>query len=156
MTALQASTEGASLNPYLTGNYAPVTEEQTVTELEVTGSIPRHLDGRYIRNGPNPISEVDPMAYHWFTGDGMVHGVRLRDGRAEWYRNRWVRSPEAARALGEPVPAQPAAAGGPGIGANTNVTAQAGKTLALIEGESPTTSSPRTSTRSGRATSTAP
>ncbi|WP_263053883.1 carotenoid oxygenase family protein, partial [Mycobacterium ulcerans] len=30
--------------------------------------------------------------YHWFTGDGMVHGVALRDGRASWYRNRWVRS----------------------------------------------------------------
>ena len=23
----------------------------------------------------------------------MVHGVRLTDGRAEWYRNRWVRTP---------------------------------------------------------------
>ena len=27
-------------------------------------------------------------AAHWFAGDGMVHGIRLRDGRAEWYRNR--------------------------------------------------------------------
>ncbi len=23
----------------------------------------------------------------------MVHGIRLRDGRAEWYRNRWVHTP---------------------------------------------------------------
>ena len=22
----------------------------------------------------------------------MLHGVRLRDGRAEWYRNRWIRT----------------------------------------------------------------
>jgi carotenoid cleavage dioxygenase-like enzyme len=29
-------------------------------------------------------------------GDGMVHGVRLRGGRAEWYRNRWVRTPQLA------------------------------------------------------------
>jgi carotenoid cleavage dioxygenase len=54
----------------------------------VTGSIPEFLDGRYLRNGPNPLSEVDPAAYHWFMGDGMVHGVRLRGGKAEWYRNR--------------------------------------------------------------------
>jgi carotenoid cleavage dioxygenase-like enzyme len=63
----------------------------TVTDLAVTGTIPPHLDGRYLRNGPNPI-DPDPATYHWFTGSAMVHGLRLRDGRAEWYRNRWVRS----------------------------------------------------------------
>ena len=35
----------------------------------------------------------------------MVHGVRLRDGRAEWYRNRWVRSQAVAEARGETWPA---------------------------------------------------
>lgn len=49
-------------NPYLTGNYAPVEREQTLTDLEVTGAIPEFLDGRYLRNGPNPINEVDPAA----------------------------------------------------------------------------------------------
>lgn len=73
-------------NRYLEGNYAPVRHEQTITELAVTGTIPDYLDGRYLRNGPNPIAEVDPQIYHWFTGDGMVHGVRLRDGSAQWYR----------------------------------------------------------------------
>ena len=29
---------------------------------------------------------------HWFTGDGMIHGVRIEGGRAAWYRNRWVRT----------------------------------------------------------------
>ena len=121
-------------NPYLTGNYAPVEQEQTLTELDVTGTIPDHLDGRYLRNGPNPISEVDPSTYHWFVGDGMVHGVRLRDGRAEWYRNRWVRSPGAARALGEAPPAPtPARTGAPGLGANTNIIAHHGRALALVE-----------------------
>jgi len=91
-------------NDYLEGNYAPVRRECTITELVVTGTIPAHLDGRYLRNGPNPIGEVDPDTYHWFTGDGMVHGVRLRDGKAQWYRNRWIRTPAAARALGETVP----------------------------------------------------
>ncbi|MCG7597108.1 carotenoid oxygenase family protein [Mycobacterium sp. C3-094] len=118
-------------NRYLEGVYAPLSEEVTLTDLEVTGSIPEHLDGRYLRNGPNPIGEIDPQLYHWFVGDGMVHGIRLRDGRAEWYRNRWVRGPGTARALGEAVPDQRATVSP--IGANTNVIGHAGKTLALIE-----------------------
>lgn len=93
---------------------------------------PHHLDGRYLRNGSNPIGEIDPELYHWFIGDGMVHGIRIRDGKAEWYRNRWVRGPMAAKALGDP-----SLGGHFGIsliGANTNVIGHAGKTLALIEG----------------------
>ena len=121
-------------NPYLAGNFAPVHEELTVTDLAVTGHIPEHLDGRYLRNGPNPISEVDPVAYHWFLGDGMVHGVRLRDGRAQWYRNRWVRSPSVASVLGEHAPGGATSAPIAAFGANTNVLAHGGKTLALVEG----------------------
>ncbi|WP_020666323.1 carotenoid oxygenase family protein [Amycolatopsis nigrescens] len=120
-------------NEYLEGNYAPLPKEQTITELAVTGRIPEHLDGRYLRNGPNPIAEIDPGTYHWFTGDGMVHGIRLRDGRAEWYRNRWVRGPQAARALGEARRPSAGRAGSDGVGANTNVITHAGRTLALIE-----------------------
>ncbi|MGW0893865.1 carotenoid oxygenase family protein [Saccharopolyspora sp. NPDC002578] len=122
-------------NPYLNGNFAPVTQEHTLTAVAVTGSIPEHLDGRYLRNGPNPLGEVDPATYHWFMGDGMVHGLRLRDGRAEWYRNRWVRSPEVAARLGEPLPGgRKHRAGLNTLGANTNVIEHAGRTLALVEG----------------------
>ena len=39
-----------------------------------SASCPAELDGRYLRNGPNPVGPVDPATYHWFTGDGMVHG----------------------------------------------------------------------------------
>ncbi|WP_137144103.1 carotenoid oxygenase family protein [Mycolicibacterium sp. CR10] len=118
-------------NRYLEGALAPISEEYTLTDLAVTGEIPDYLDGRYLRNGPNPIGEIDPELYHWFLGDGMVHGIRLRDGKAEWYRNRWVRSPMAARALGESVP--PGRSAISQMGANTNVIGHAGKTLALIE-----------------------
>ncbi|WP_099021000.1 carotenoid oxygenase family protein [Mycolicibacterium palauense] len=118
-------------NRFLGGVYAPIREEFTLTDLEVDGAIPDYLDGRYLRNGPNPVGEIDPDLYHWFIGDGMVHGVRIRDGRAEWYRNRWVRGPQTAAALGEPPP--PGRFRVSGIGANTNVIAHAGKTLALIE-----------------------
>ena len=135
MTTTERSTtaEGPA-NPYLDGPFAPVREERTLTELEVTGTIPEHLDGRYLRNGPNPVAELDPDAYHWFMGDGMVHGVRLRGGRAEWYRNRWVRGPRAARALGEPPRHSGLRAGIEAIGANTSVIGHAGRTLALVEG----------------------
>jgi carotenoid cleavage dioxygenase len=119
-------------NRYLEDSFAPLTEEYTLTDLEVSGTIPDYLDGRFLRNGPNPIGEIDPELYHWFVGDGMVHGMRIRDGKAEWYRNRWVRSPHASRSLGEtPSNWRP---GISPIGANTNVIGHAGKTLALIEG----------------------
>jgi carotenoid cleavage oxygenase len=124
-----------SSNPYLSGFLEPVRAEVTASDLEVTGHIPEHLDGRYLRNGPNPAAEVDPATYHWFTGDGMVHGVALRDGKACWYRNRWVRSPAVSRSLGEPATHRiDPRAGMLGLGANTNVLTHAGKTLALVEG----------------------
>ena len=66
----------------------------------------------------------------------MVHGVRIADGEARWYRNRYVRSDRVAEALGEPSRA-------PGwdnndFAANTHVLQHAGSTLALVEaGSSP-------------------
>ena len=120
------------VNHFLQGLFAPVTEEVTALDLPVTGRIPAELSGRYLRNGPNPIGLEDPAAYHWFLGAGMVHGVRLRDGRAEWYRNRWVRSRSVAEELGEEWP------GGPvhenmDFAANTHVIGHAGRTFALVE-----------------------
>ena len=120
-------------NRYLSDNYAPVTDELTVEALPVTGSLPEALSGRYLRNGPNPLVPPEPSTYHWFTGDGMVHGIRIRGGQAEWYRNRWVRSAEVAGALGEPVRPGPVHAG-MDFAANTNVIGHAGQTLAIVEG----------------------
>ena len=118
-------------NRYLAGPYAPLDEEHTALDLEVTGTLPPELDGRYLRNGPNPLTAPDPARYHWFTGDGMVHGIRLRDGKAEWYRNRWVRSTKVSQALDE-EPAPGERYGGMDT-ANTNVIGHAGRTLALVE-----------------------
>jgi Histidine kinase/Retinal pigment epithelial membrane protein len=55
-----ATPERETENPYLNGNYAPVREEMTAFDLDVTGTIPEHLDGRYLRIGPNPIDDPDP------------------------------------------------------------------------------------------------
>lgn len=120
-------------NKFLQGEFAPIRREYTEMDLPVTGAIPEWLDGRYLRNGPNPVEEIDPSTHHWFLGDGMVHGVRLRGGRAEWYRNRWVRSPRVAAALGETFRPTRTSAPLTGLGANTNAIGHAGRTLAIVE-----------------------
>jgi carotenoid cleavage dioxygenase len=126
-------------NPFLAGNYGPVDREVTATDLVTEGQIPSELVGRYLRIGPNPyVMPTGP--YHWFTGDGMVHGVELRDGRANWYRNRWVRTDEIARALGE----EPVEGPTPPMydTSNTNVIGHAGRILGLTEGSMPYELSP--------------
>ncbi|WP_031076912.1 carotenoid oxygenase family protein [Streptomyces sp. NRRL WC-3742] len=122
-----------SRNRYLSGNFAPVTEEITAHDLPVTGRIPGHLDGRYLRIGPNPLGIEDPAAHQWTLGAGMVHGVRIRDGRAEWYRNRWVRSGAVADHLGEPRRGTPVDER-LDISPNVQVAGLAGRTYALTEG----------------------
>jgi carotenoid cleavage dioxygenase-like enzyme len=122
-----------SLPFHLRGNFAPVTEEVTAFDLPVQGTIPRELCGHYVRNGPNPKTGSSP---HWFVGDGMLHGVELADGKAAWYRNRWVRT----RAFVEDAPAL-GADGTPDLTvgrANTHVVAHAGRILALVESSFPT------------------
>lgn len=116
--------------PFLEGAFKPVTEELTAFDLPVTGRVPRELNGRFLRNGPNVLGLEDPRAHHWMLGEGMVHGVRLRDGRAEWYRNRWVRSASVAKKLGEPYagPVPP-----DDFPCNTHVIGYRGRILALQE-----------------------
>ena len=117
-------------HPFLTGLHAPMTEEMTIEDLAVTGSIPPALDGRYLRIGPNPIA-ADPRTYQWFLGDGMVHGLRIERGRARWYRNRWVRSTQVTTALDEPR--TPGPRHGDFDTVNTNVMGFAGKIRAMVE-----------------------
>ena len=122
-----------SENPYLSGNFAPVDDERSDTALRVTGEIPRERRGRLLRIGPNPVA-ADPATYHWFVGNGMVHGVRLRDGRAEWYRRRYVRDDEVVAAKGWPtVPGVRRENEIGGGTANTNVIGHAGKLYAIVE-----------------------
>jgi len=128
---VSTSTSTSSKNLYLSGNFGPVAEEVTAFDLPVEGELPAELCGRYLRNGPNPLGDVDAASHHWFVGDGMVHGVRLNEGRAEWYRNRYVGSDHVADQLGRPIV-------GPnwndsGLGPNTNVGGFSGRTWATVE-----------------------
>ena len=122
---------------YLDGAKAPVDSELTAFDLDVTGEIPQELEGRWLRNGPNPFGPVESDSYHWFLGDGMIHGVRIRDGKAEWYRNRWVRGRDLAEKLQEEPP-QGDSFGDSGFSPNTSVIGHSGMTFALVEaGTSP-------------------
>ena len=78
-------------NPYLHGLFAPVTTEHSFDDLQVTfGAIPEQLAGAYFRNGPNQIHKPNDR-YHWFDGDGMVHGIWFEGGKAR-YKNAFVQT----------------------------------------------------------------
>lgn len=129
---LSADSTGA---PYVTGNFAPLMNEATVFDLEVIGRVPEALNGRLLRIGPNPVDEPYPLflvGHHWFAGAGMAHGLRLRDGKAEWFRSRFVVDEHTAKVRRiKPIP-------GPGEGqrdgnVNTNLTFVGGKLCAVVE-----------------------
>ncbi|MCX4097102.1 carotenoid oxygenase family protein [Nocardia sp. alder85J] len=114
---------------YLRGDLAPVPDEVEAVDLPVTGVLPPELTGRYVRNGPNPRPGADPG--HWFLGDGMLHGVRLREGRAEWYRNRWVRTSRFT--AGAPYLRPDLTVDLAANAANTNLIRHGGRLYALVE-----------------------
>jgi carotenoid cleavage dioxygenase-like enzyme len=81
------------------------------------------LSGLYVRNGSNPKADD---SRHWFLGDGMLHGVRLQGGRAQWYRNRYIQTPQlAGTASGIP--------GGANTASNVSLVHHADKLLSLGE-----------------------
>jgi carotenoid cleavage dioxygenase-like enzyme len=134
------------LNPYLSGNFAPVTGEDDFQDLPVTGDIPAGLRGAFYRNGPNPQFTPRDPNHHWFAGDGMLHAFYVEGGKVS-YKNRYLRTPKwelehaAGRSLfgtfGNPLTTDPSVAGKDSGVANTNVVWHAGKLLALEEGHQP-------------------
>ena len=77
--------------------------------------MPKELSGLFLRNGPNPKEPINHENYHPFFGDGMIHGIRVEDGRALWYKNKFVTSTF-------------------GFGPNTHVLKHGEKIYALVEG----------------------
>jgi len=121
----------AASNSYLEGPFRPVPSESTETVLRVSGELPQELNGMFVRIGPNPIKVANPATYHWFIGDGMVHGLRLREGRALSYRSRWVGTDSANRALGRPL--LPGLRRGVSDVVNTNIIGHGGRVWAMTE-----------------------
>ncbi|MFD9736541.1 carotenoid oxygenase family protein [Umezawaea sp. NPDC059074] len=77
-------------HPYRTGAWQGQTTEWRADDLDVVGEIPPDLDGVYLRNTETALHPAIER-YHPFDGDGMVHVVGFRDGKA-FYRNRFVRT----------------------------------------------------------------
>ena len=138
------TTLGANDHPYRNGAWTPVFEELDTDRLEVIGAIPPDIDGVYIRNTENPVHDSIGR-YHPFDGDGMIHALRIRDGKAS-YRNRFVRTKgfEAEQEAGEPlwvgIMGRPSDSKRPGWGAHgsvkdsssTDVVVHAGKILSTF------------------------
>ena len=115
---------------WMQGNFGPVSEEVTAMSLKVTGEIPKELNGRYFRNGANPRVSVSS---DWFLGEGMIHGVEIQNGKAIWYRNRYVQTP----LLKEDVLSRELTSIPGNSLANTHVMSHAGKVFALQEMHAP-------------------
>ncbi len=136
--------ETTTVNTYLNGNFAPVQAEITADSLEVIGQLPADLSGMFVRNGPNP--QWSPIGqYHWFDGDGMLHGVRISNGKAT-YRNRYVQTKgyqiekQAGKAVWSGLLEPPQMDNPHGSSKNTANTAlvwHAGQLLATWEGGAP-------------------
>ncbi|MEV5837449.1 carotenoid oxygenase family protein [Nocardia sp. NPDC052112] len=121
-------------SPYYRGAWEPVDKETTAYDLPVRGTIPPQLDGLFVRIGPNRLPDAGPSRQILgFLDDGMLHGVRVADGNAEWYRSRWVRSKTVTKSLGGVrPPGPPRRVWNDAV--NTHVVAHGGSLLALVEG----------------------
>ncbi len=95
MSARQVRTYRSTLpdddtHPYRSGPWRPQRTEWDAEPVLVEGAVPTDLDGMYIRNTENPL-RAPIRDYHPFDGDGMLHLIEFRDGRAA-YRNRFIRT----------------------------------------------------------------
>jgi carotenoid cleavage dioxygenase-like enzyme len=135
-------------NPYLKGAWRPTYNEWNAAfangDAAVIGTIPDDIDGVYVRSGENQINE--PIGrYHPFDGDGLIHSISFRNGRAS-YRSRFVRTKgfqaerEAGRSLWAGLMEPPQKSLRPGWGAqewlkdssSTDVVIHAGKILSTF------------------------
>ncbi|KAH6824456.1 nine-cis-epoxycarotenoid dioxygenase 4 [Perilla frutescens var. hirtella] len=109
-----------SINPkhVLSGHSAPVDELPPTACAVVEGALPPCLDGAYIRNGPNP-QFIPKSPYHFFEGDGMLHVIRISQGKAT-FCCRYVKTHKHAveREIGRPFVPRVLSSFSGGIGAS--------------------------------------
>lgn len=84
------STLGSNDHPYRNGAWTPNYDEYDADDMTVIGEIPEDIDGIYVRNTENPVHDSIGK-YHPFDGDGMLHMMQLKGGKAS-YKNRFVRT----------------------------------------------------------------
>lgn len=161
----EAATVTAPEQKIKTKKKAPQVEEPSVTRSiagcmktleteysywvdEIEGTIPKELNGTFLRNGPGRLDLGGESIGHWFDADGMIAATTFTEGKAH-FKNRYVRTPKyiqetkqgyfSYRGMGTQYP------GGPlknifrkaGNLANTGLIWHGEKLLALWEGGKP-------------------
>ncbi len=88
-------TQGA---PAPAGYFSPLRFEADVYDCEVEGTIPRELDGAFVRVGGEyfyPPSRPDDSP---FSTDGYISSFRIKDGSVD-FRGRWIKTPRFMKNL---------------------------------------------------------
>ncbi|MER5756943.1 carotenoid oxygenase family protein [Streptomyces sp. NPDC002088] len=99
-------------------------EEAEISALPVKGELPQQLDGTLVRIGPDCAD-----------GQPLVAALRMRQGHAEWFRTRRIRTDLVCKITGElPTPGPRLC---PSDNANSAVVQHAGRILALGDGVLP-------------------
>ena len=142
-------------HPYLRGNFKPMRFEGSAPFLEIEGELPDDFQGVFYLNGSCP--QFPPTGrYHWFAGDGKVHGYYFRGEGVVDYVSRWVRTQNfeleraARRALfgnkkyGAQAEIDPSVRHIRPQTANTNIIYHGGRLLALEDGSPPISLNPWT------------
>ena len=126
-------------HPYLNGAWTPNTQEWLAEDMEIIGTVPKDLSGVYVRNTENPLFDAIGT-YHPFDGDGMIHTMSFKDGKAT-YRNSFVRTKgflaeqEAGRSLWAGAAANPGKAERPGWGARGGMKDASSTDVVIHNGE---------------------
>ncbi|KAH6986928.1 carotenoid cleavage dioxygenase [Ilyonectria destructans] len=84
--------------------YVPVHKELSHAPVEITGTLPKDLEGVYLRNGTNIQFNPTSIRLRAFSGAGMIHQIQIQNGEAS-YSNFYVRTPrfEIERKIGREV-----------------------------------------------------
>lgn len=120
----------ALINDYISGMYAAVNETHQ-TDFEIKGKIPNDLNGILLRSGPNPLEVPNPQLHHWFMGDGMLHGLKIQDGQAVWFKSKYIETDTVQKHFQKQT--KPGFRRGPGDVVNTNAFLCANKIWAMVE-----------------------
>jgi hypothetical protein len=77
LTVLQDTSSHLKSHTFLSGNFAPVSEEHVQVPVKVVeGQIPKGLDGAFCRNGPNPVIGQQRKRYHWVSRVDFIRFCR--------------------------------------------------------------------------------
>lgn len=81
---------GSKRQFYLQNNFSPVLEEKTINIVHNNELFNKMSNSFFGQIGSNP-KHVENEDYHWFDGDGMIHGLFINQSLLT-YQNRWIRT----------------------------------------------------------------